>query len=142
MAIRTVMQDTQIKQHVAALTLKGNLVELWTGPIDLAMFGSTAFIALLIAFSFLQTGGQAGLNMLLAQTYPSSMRSTGIGWAGGMGRVGDVIGPALGGLAVAVDLSPSQTLRPSRTTGFGRRAANPAFCASRLDRSRRRCPDR
>ena len=35
----TVAQDTQIKQHVAALTLKGDLVELWAGPIAFATGG-------------------------------------------------------------------------------------------------------
>lgn len=73
-------------------------------------FGTGAFVALLIAFSCCQTGGQAALNLLLAQTYPARMRSTGIGWAGGFGRVGGIVGPLLGGLAVAADLSLSQTL--------------------------------
>lgn len=73
-------------------------------------FGTPKFIFFLVSFSLFQTGGQAALNMLLAQSYPASMRSTGIGWAGGMGRIGGVIGPMLGGLAVAADLTLSQTL--------------------------------
>lgn len=32
----TVMQDTQIKQHVAAATLRGDLAELWAGPLSFA----------------------------------------------------------------------------------------------------------
>jgi MFS transporter, AAHS family, 4-hydroxybenzoate transporter len=32
--------------------------------------------------------------------YPTSIRSTGIGWAMGMGRVGQVFGPVLTGLLV------------------------------------------
>ncbi|WP_077228483.1 TonB-dependent receptor plug domain-containing protein [Sphingomonas hengshuiensis] len=35
----TVMQDTVLDQHVAALTLRGNLVELWAGPIAFAVGG-------------------------------------------------------------------------------------------------------
>lgn len=32
----TVMQDTQIKQHVAAVTLRGDLINLWAGPLSFA----------------------------------------------------------------------------------------------------------
>lgn len=32
----TVMQDTQIKQHVGALTLRGDVVDLWAGPLSFA----------------------------------------------------------------------------------------------------------
>ena len=32
----TVEQDTRIKQHVAALTLRGSLIDLWAGPLSFA----------------------------------------------------------------------------------------------------------
>lgn len=32
----TVMQDTVLEQHVAALTLRGNLIDLWAGPVAFA----------------------------------------------------------------------------------------------------------
>ena len=64
-------------------------------------FGTPGFMAVLIFWSFCQSGGQAGLNMLMALTYPSSIRSTGVGWAGGAGRIGGVIVPLFGGLALA-----------------------------------------
>ncbi|MBO9581872.1 MAG: TonB-dependent receptor [Sphingobium sp.] len=35
----TVMQDTKIKQHVASLTLKGDLIDLWAGPLSFATGG-------------------------------------------------------------------------------------------------------
>jgi AAHS family 4-hydroxybenzoate transporter-like MFS transporter len=44
---------------------------------------------------------QAGLNSLVASSYPSSIRSTAIGWAGGIGRVTSMIGPGLGGAMLA-----------------------------------------
>jgi AAHS family 4-hydroxybenzoate transporter-like MFS transporter len=43
-------------------------------------------------------GGQPGLNALAATYYPTAMRSTGVGWCLGVGRVGGIIGPYLGGL--------------------------------------------
>lgn len=73
-------------------------------------FGSLFFIPLLFSISFFQGGGQAGLNMLMAQIYPTSIRSTGIGWAGGAGRIGGVILPLFGGLALASSFTLPLTL--------------------------------
>ncbi len=68
-------------------------------------FEAQIFVFILIAFNFLQTGGQAGLNTLITRIYPPRMRSTALGWAGGAGRVGGVIAPVYGGYAVAQDYS-------------------------------------
>jgi len=35
----TVMQDTRLEQHVAALTLRGNILDLWAGPLSFATGG-------------------------------------------------------------------------------------------------------
>ncbi|MCW2241459.1 MFS transporter [Azospirillum canadense] len=42
-------------------------------------------------------GQQIALNYLIATVYPTSLRATGTGWAIGMGRVGSIIGSAIGG---------------------------------------------
>jgi AAHS family 4-hydroxybenzoate transporter-like MFS transporter len=42
-------------------------------------------------------GGQTVSNALTADYYPTAIRSTGIGWALGVGRVGSILGPILGG---------------------------------------------
>jgi AAHS family 4-hydroxybenzoate transporter-like MFS transporter len=42
-------------------------------------------------------GSQIGLNAICAQLYPAQIRATGIGWALGIGRVGSILGPLLGG---------------------------------------------
>jgi AAHS family 4-hydroxybenzoate transporter-like MFS transporter len=42
-------------------------------------------------------GGQTVSNALTADYYPTAIRSTGIGWALGIGRVGSILGPILGG---------------------------------------------
>ena len=46
-------------------------------------------------------GGQAGVNALAASYYPTTLRSTGIGWSLGIGRIGSIIGPVLGGELIA-----------------------------------------
>lgn len=73
-------------------------------------FEAQIFVFILIAFNFLQTGGQTGLNTLITKIYPPRMRSTALGWAGGAGRVGGVLAPLYGGYAVAQDFSLQLTL--------------------------------
>ncbi|RVU05954.1 MFS transporter [Novosphingobium umbonatum] len=42
-------------------------------------------------------GGQIAMNAVTASFYPASVKSTGVGWALGVGRIGSIIGPLLGG---------------------------------------------
>jgi AAHS family 4-hydroxybenzoate transporter-like MFS transporter len=53
-------------------------------------------------------GAQAGLNVLAATYYPTTMRSTGVGWALGVGRVGSIVGPLIGGAMLAMQWTPQQ----------------------------------
>lgn len=46
-------------------------------------------------------GGQLGANGLSAAKYPARMRTTGVGWALGIGRLGGIVGPGLGGFLLA-----------------------------------------
>jgi len=46
-------------------------------------------------------GSQPGLNALAATVYPTSLRSTGVGWALGIGRLGAIAGPYIGGTLIA-----------------------------------------
>ncbi|MBB4614186.1 MFS transporter [Novosphingobium taihuense] len=73
-------------------------------------FASVWFTPALFAMAFFQGGGQAGLNMTMARVYPTHIRSTGIGWAGGAGRIGGVVLPLFGGLALAQAFSLQITL--------------------------------
>ena len=47
-------------------------------------------------------GGQTSSNALTAEFYPTAIRSTGVGWALGIGRIGSIIGPTLGGALLSV----------------------------------------
>ena len=42
-------------------------------------------------------GGQNASHALTAEFYPTRIRSTGVGWALGIGRIGSIVGPILGG---------------------------------------------
>ena len=53
-------------------------------------------------------GGQPGLNAFAATYYPTYMRSTGIGWGLGIGRIGAILGPFVGGRLLALEWGPQQ----------------------------------
>ena len=63
-----------------------------------------AFVTALIVWNFCQVGGQTGINNMATLAYPPEMRSSGIGWAGGVGRLGGIVFPYLGFLALAASL--------------------------------------
>ena len=57
------------------------------GALVLTVFGA----------GFCVVGGQIGANALTANSYPTAIRSTGVGWALGIGRIGSIVGPMIGG---------------------------------------------
>ncbi len=46
-------------------------------------------------------GSQNSLNTISGMLYPTAIRSTGVGWSMGIGRIGSIVGPTLGGVLVA-----------------------------------------
>jgi AAHS family 4-hydroxybenzoate transporter-like MFS transporter len=58
---------------------------------------------------FFLVGGQIGLNSIAGTMYPTDIRSTGAGWALGVGRIGSIGGPVLGGMLISMHL-PMQSL--------------------------------
>jgi AAHS family 4-hydroxybenzoate transporter-like MFS transporter len=46
-------------------------------------------------------GGQNASHALSSEFYPTHMRSTGVGWALGIGRIGSIVGPVVGGILLA-----------------------------------------
>jgi MFS transporter, AAHS family, 4-hydroxybenzoate transporter len=53
-------------------------------------------------------GSQTGANGACGALYPARMRTTGIGWALGIGRLGSIVSPILGGYLLARGLPPTQ----------------------------------
>jgi AAHS family 4-hydroxybenzoate transporter-like MFS transporter len=60
-------------------------------------------VLLLLSFfvGFFLVGGQIGLNSIAGTMYPTDIRSTGVGWALGIGRIGSILGPVLGGILIS-----------------------------------------
>jgi MFS transporter, AAHS family, 4-hydroxybenzoate transporter len=52
-------------------------------------------------------GGQIASNALVARSYPTAIRATAVGWAFGVGRVGSIIGPLVGGALLDLRWDPA-----------------------------------
>jgi AAHS family 4-hydroxybenzoate transporter-like MFS transporter len=81
--------------------------------LSIAFIGQPGLsLALLSAIVFVAgwgvIGSQPGVNALSATFYPTYLRSTGIGWALGIGRIGAIVGPYIGGVLVGQQWSPQQ----------------------------------
>jgi AAHS family 4-hydroxybenzoate transporter-like MFS transporter len=50
-------------------------------------------------------GGRTALNAVSAIIYPTAMRGTGAGWVLGIGRIGSMIGPIVGGILITQGVS-------------------------------------
>ena len=74
------------------------------GALFVALTGATLasarWMLLTVAFfaGFCVSGGQKSLIALAAVFYPAPVRSTGVGWALGIGRIGGIAGPLLFGM--------------------------------------------
>ncbi len=62
------------------------------------------FLLIMLTLGFFVQGGFAGLYSVAARLYPMEIRTTGIGWGIGLGRMGAIVSPALGGLAIGFEL--------------------------------------
>ena len=53
-------------------------------------------------------GSQTGANATCGKLYPARMRTSGLGWALGIGRLGGIAAPVLGGYLLSLGLHPPQ----------------------------------
>jgi AAHS family 4-hydroxybenzoate transporter-like MFS transporter len=92
---------------------------------------SIVFVTMAIfAAGFCTVGGQTAANALAAGFYPTSVRSTGVGWALGIGRVGSIVGPLVGGALMTAKWSTGSVFMAAAIAAFC--AALAAFSLSRL----------
>lgn len=68
-------------------------------------FGSDWVLVAYFLLGFGIQGGFVGLYAVAARLYPTRIRATGVGWAIGMGRLGGILGPILGGILITIGLS-------------------------------------
>lgn len=63
------------------------------------------FFGGMLLIGFLVQGGFGGLYAIAARIYPTEMKTTGVGWSIGIGRLGAVAGPVVGGVVISANLS-------------------------------------
>ena len=76
--------------------------------IGLAGVSIPLLVSTVFAAGFCVIGCQIGSNTLAAEVYPTSVRSTGVGWALGIGRVGSMVGPLVGGVLLSLGGTPQR----------------------------------
>jgi AAHS family 4-hydroxybenzoate transporter-like MFS transporter len=64
----------------------------------------TELLVTIFCAGFLVLGIQSGINVLCAMIYPTSLRANGSGWQLGVGRIGSIVGPLIGGLFVGMSV--------------------------------------
>jgi AAHS family 4-hydroxybenzoate transporter-like MFS transporter len=66
----------------------------------------SGWLAILVfAAGFCASGAQSGLNAFAADSYPTIARPTGVGWMLGIGRLGSIAGPLVGGALLGLGWS-------------------------------------
>jgi AAHS family 4-hydroxybenzoate transporter-like MFS transporter len=110
---------------IAGSFVEGGFMNRWGAfPVLLAEFLCTTLLIASLAYStsfalmmtitfvlgFVVQGAQGGLSAVAATFYPISIRSTGIGWCLGVGRIGSIAGPIIGGVMLKLDWTPRQIL--------------------------------
>jgi AAHS family 4-hydroxybenzoate transporter-like MFS transporter len=84
----------------------------------IALQQSVLHLMLIVTLAgFCTLGAQSGLNAVSAILYPTALRSTGSGAAFGIGRVGAILGPVIGGRLIDIHL-PVQQLYMIATIPF------------------------
>lgn len=73
------------------------IILLGNSTHNMMMFFIATF---LVGFTII--GGQPAINAMSANYYPTEFRTTGVGWSLGIGRIGSVIGPVVGGWLMSI----------------------------------------
>jgi AAHS family 4-hydroxybenzoate transporter-like MFS transporter len=137
-----------ISWWITRIGFKALAAYLAVGWIAIALIGQPGLsFAMLVTVVFIAgwcvIGGQPAVGALAGMYYPTDLRSTGIGWGLGMGRIGAIIGPVLGGqlmawqwtnrdifmvaavpalISMTVVIILQSAIRPSKTQPIGRPA--------------------
>ena len=93
------------------------------GTIGVVAHALPWLLVVVFAGGFCVVGGQPAVNALAGHFYPTALRSTGIGWSLGIGRIGSVIGPLVGGQLIALNWSNAALFHA---------AAVPVLCSALL----------
>jgi AAHS family 4-hydroxybenzoate transporter-like MFS transporter len=101
LAIDRIGPERTLALHYAAGAVFIAVIALAALPYDLVL--TMSFLAGMTII-----GSQTGANGACGKLYPARMRTTGLGWALGIGRLGAVVAPVLGGYLLSFGLAPTR----------------------------------
>jgi MFS transporter, AAHS family, 4-hydroxybenzoate transporter len=101
--------DTRGATSIAALPCVATPLLLTMG---VSGAGAGAFLVLYFLATSLQVGTHYGVTSIAGIFYPSAYRSNGAGWASSIGKIGSVIGPYVGGVALSSRLPVKMVFAP------------------------------
>ncbi len=115
---------------LAWLIAKSNFIPILTGTfafatLTIALIGTQSVLLVLPLLTIVVfvsgwcvVGGQPALNAMAATYYPTYMRSTGVDWCLGIGRIGAIVGPVVGGQLMAMQWSSEQIFFAAATAAL------------------------
>jgi len=76
----------------------------------IALFAMPYLLLVIVIFfsGMMIIGSQTGANAACGKLYPARMRTSGLGWALGIGRLGGIAAPVLGGYLLSIGLPPRE----------------------------------
>jgi MFS transporter, AAHS family, 4-hydroxybenzoate transporter len=101
LAIDRIGPERALALHYAAGAVFIAVIALVALPF--AILGIIIFLA-----GMTTIGSQTGLNGACGKLYPARMRTSGLGWALGIGRLGAIVAPILGGYLLAIGMAPTR----------------------------------
>jgi AAHS family 4-hydroxybenzoate transporter-like MFS transporter len=93
-------------QSVLAVSLAAGIFAI--GAVGLVDLPYLPLLATIFLIGCCTTGSMTVINGMTAALYPARVRNTGMGWALGIGRLGGIGGPWLGGLLLGLGWPPRQ----------------------------------
>jgi AAHS family 4-hydroxybenzoate transporter-like MFS transporter len=81
---------------------------LFIAAIALIVLPYTALLVMSFLAGMTIIGSQTGANGTCGKLYPARMRTSGLGWALGIGRLGGIAAPVLGGYLLGLGLAPTR----------------------------------
>jgi AAHS family 4-hydroxybenzoate transporter-like MFS transporter len=94
------------------------------GAVAIAMIGqvgqsSALLLAITFVAGFFSIGAQLCTVAFVAASYETFLRATGVGWSMGVGRVGAIVGPVLGGLLLGAGVATPTLFIVTGVASFG-----------------------
>jgi AAHS family 4-hydroxybenzoate transporter-like MFS transporter len=108
--VGALVQGTLIDRYgyFTVLGLAYTIATICFGAVGFLAVPSTLLMVVIVIGGACAVGAQCGANALTTSLYPTSIRATGIGWALGIGRIGSIVGPVVGGILISMNWDNKQ----------------------------------